>query len=110
MQDWRAAYLHEISLAQAARAAGKEGKARVCTRRAAGILIGAFLEQQGLSESSPSAHARLRNLVALPGISSAIQDLVDRLLMRVDENFSLPAGIDLLSDAQQLGRELGLVE
>jgi hypothetical protein len=109
MENWRATYLHEIKIAEAARSAGNEGKARVCARRAAGILAGEYLHRWGLAASSPSAHARLRLLATLPGLSPAVQTLTARLLMRVDENFSLPAEIDLLADAQQLVQELNLV-
>ena len=109
MQNWKTRYLHEVVLAQAARAAGNEGKARVCARHAAGILIGEYLQRQGLTAPSPSAHARLRFLAVLPDLPPAVQELSDRLLMRVDEDFTLPAGVDLLADVQHLAGELDLL-
>jgi hypothetical protein len=109
MQDWKTRYLHEVTLAQAARAARNEGKARVCARRAAGILIGEYLQRQGLTAPSPSAHARLRYLASLPGLSPMIQELTDHLLMPVERDFTLPAGVDLLVDVQQLAGELELL-
>lgn len=108
MEGWQRTYQHEIQQAYSARQAGNEGRARVCARRAASILIGEYLARQGLPSPSPSAVDRLRYLASLPKLPQKVYQIADHLLMRVDESFSLPAEINLLTDVQELSRELHL--
>ena len=108
MESWHSAYLTEINQARLARQSGNEGRARVCSRRAASILISEYLERQGSSKTTSSAHERLRYLSTLPDLTATAYEIIEHLLMRVDESFSLPEPIDLIADAQQLARELSL--
>lgn len=109
MPIWQSAYLHEIQQGQSARLFGNEGRARVCARRAAGILIGEYLARQGLPPPRPSAYDRLRFLASQPDLSPAAYQIAAHLLVRVDESFSLPEDIDLLADVLQLAHELSLL-
>jgi hypothetical protein len=108
MESWHTAYLTEIDQARLARQSGNEGRARVCSRRAASILISEYLNRHGLSIATSSAHERLRYLSTLPGLTATTYEIIEHLLMRVDESFSLPEPIDLISDAQRLAQELSL--
>ena len=109
MEKWQELYLREIQQGAAARASGNEGRARVCARRAASILIGEYFNRQRVPLPSSSAYNRLRLLASQPGLSPAAYELAAHLLERVDTSFSLPAHIDLLADVQQLARELFLL-
>jgi hypothetical protein len=95
-------FANELAQAQAARARGNEGMARVCARRAAGLAAKAYLLQHGHAPLGPSAHDHLRALQDVPDLPSRARQAVERLLLRVNEDFQLPAGIDLIEEAQVL--------
>jgi hypothetical protein len=100
----------ELELADAARAAGNEGRARVCARRAAGMAARDFLSlhrvrpystaQGGLR--SNSAYEALQTLANLPGLAPDLKTAAVNLTMRVTPNFQLPNGIDLIDEAHKL--------
>jgi hypothetical protein len=108
MDSWEISYLHEIEQAKLARQSGNEGRARVCARRAASFLIAEYLNHQGMQIPVSSAHDRLRYFSNLPGLSPAVYEITDHLLMRVDEKFSLPDKIDLIADTLHLAQELSI--
>ena len=99
-------YLMELQMARSARAAGNEGKARVCARRAAGIMVGEYLNQRGYQISDPSAYARLRYLLSLPDISEDIRQVTEHFLMRVNIDQNLPLPVDLVAEAVWLEGKL----
>jgi hypothetical protein len=100
----------EMEMAETARAAGNEGRARVCARRAAGLAARDFLnlhhmnsfaaDLQGLK--SNSAYAALQALAAFPELSPDLKKAAINLTMRVNPNFQLPNGIDLIDEARKL--------
>ena len=92
----------ELNQAQAARIAEKEGMARVCARRAAGLAIGEYLRQNQLADPGPSALDRLEYLKALPQTTNELQQSLRYLTQRVNEEYELPAGIDLITEAGKL--------
>ncbi|MFZ6027662.1 MAG: hypothetical protein ACOYYS_08105 [Chloroflexota bacterium] len=96
----------ELEKAYAARTKGNEGMARVCARRAAGVAARIFLQQQGIPVTSASAYDHLRTLSKTDGLPAPVQRAVAHLLARVDENFQLPAGVDLLEEAKTLVKML----
>jgi len=96
----------ELSLAEEARANGNEGRARVCARRAAGILIAVYLERRGLPDPGVSVINRLRLLESLPDVSANIKKTAQHLLMHVTPEHSLPVEVDLIAEARQLEQEL----
>jgi hypothetical protein len=101
MTEWENAFNKEIETALIARQAGKEGKARVCARRAANIVIKVYLQQQNIPQSSNA----LRNFRILRDNLDnyhPLLSLIDHLSSRVDNNFSLPEGVDLIQDALTL--------
>ncbi len=95
---WQVLFDHELQQAISARANGNEGMARVCARRAAGILIGEYLARQGVPFSEPSAHDRLRFILTMPGLSPAIKEVVHHLLLRITPERSLPVQVDLIAE------------
>ena len=68
MSIWKVKYNYEIEHAISARKNGNEGMARVCARRAAGIIIGEYLNRLGYSNLTHSAYARLTLFYKLPEI------------------------------------------
>jgi hypothetical protein len=108
MPSWQDQYLQEIQQAKFARHSGNEGRARVCARRAASLLISEYLTRQGLPVPSPSAQDRIRYLSALPGLPPAVYEITEHLLMHVDQTFNLPAHIDLIAEVERLPQALSL--
>jgi hypothetical protein len=104
--NWKLGAILELGQADAARAVGNEGRARVCARRAAGIIAQEFMRRQGIDLVTPSAFDLLRDLQSSPLISQEIQEKTTHFLLRVDTDFSLPAEVDLLADARWLAIEL----
>ncbi len=106
LPEWQHLFENEIQQAQAARTAGNEGMARVCARRAAGIVIGEYINLQGENFSNPSAYERLRYLLSQPDISPQVRDIAAHFLVRVTPNHTLPIDADLIAEAQWLQKSL----
>jgi len=101
-EDLKAKIRAEMSAAVQARAVGNEGKARVCARRAAGQAITAYRQQLQPGQTiSGSAYDMLVWLQSQP-LPASLQQALQALLMRVDEQYQLPPGIDLLDSANEL--------
>ncbi len=92
----------ELEHAERARALGQEGKARVCARRAAGIAARLYLSQHGRIVRTPSAYDVLKLLMEEPSLAPELRQAAEHLTLRVDEDFKLPAEVDLISEARRL--------
>jgi hypothetical protein len=100
--EWPRAIVYELNQARSARSEGKEGMARVCARRAAGIAIAEYLRKHKLPDPGPSAMDRLNFLKIQESISPMALNAARHLTQRVDENFQLPPNVDLIREAQLL--------
>ena len=109
MTDWKAKLQHEFELAEAARARGNEGQARVCARRAAGIAIREYYARRGQNIRTPSAYDLLQLLAKEPHLPPNLRQAAAHLTLRVTEEFKLPVNVDLLDEAHKLCKAL-LVE
>jgi hypothetical protein len=89
--------------ARAWRAAGNEGRARVCARRAAGFALAASAGITG----RPNAYESLRRAARAPALSDAVREAAARLCVRVTEAHRLPHLEDPLEDARLIVEELG---
>ena len=98
--DWQAQVNAEFEKAEQARANGNEGKARVCARRAAGIVIREYLTRQGIHPPSVSAYDLLNLLKEDPRLPSDLKLIADHLTLRVTEEFKLPVNADLIAEAR----------
>ena len=96
----------ELLKGQEARQAGFEGRARVCARRAAGVVVRAYLARREMPVPGLSAYDLLVYLQGIPDIPVRVREAAERLAMRVDEDFTLPAETDLLEEARQLAQGL----
>lgn len=103
---WINQYSKELDQAEAARKAGNEGMARVCARRAIGIIIGEYLLRQEHALPTPSAYDRLRALVHLPYVTKQVKEVASHFLQRVNPDYKLPVDTDLIAEARWLAQEL----
>jgi hypothetical protein len=106
MQSWSIKFDDEITQAEAARAAGNEGKARVCARRAAGIVIGEYLERSGNPLLNASAYDRLRYLQNSSNLPEPVREIISHFLVRIDTDHNLPVDADLITEAKWLAETL----
>jgi hypothetical protein len=89
----------EIANAVSARNAGLEGRARVCARRAAGKAAEYYLSQFQIG--IPDLYERLTYMLEMPDLHPELHPFLEHFVMKVDENYNLPDGIDLINDARQ---------
>ncbi|MEK6587840.1 MAG: hypothetical protein AABY97_03250 [Chloroflexota bacterium] len=87
----------ELSYARAARQHGKEGRARVCARRAAGWSVAAYRSAQGQS-SDEDAYTLLGWLEERG--PEELREPARRLRQQVTEDHRLPHPEDPLKDAE----------
>lgn len=92
----------ELEAAEQARLRGNEGKARVCARRAAGIGVREYFRRRGEQPRTSSAYDLLRLIAQEPALPANLKESALRLALRVDEDFSLPPGVDLIAEARGL--------
>lgn len=92
----------ELDRAENARAAGLEGQARVCARRAAGEAIRDFLTRHGKQVLTPSATDLLSWLQAQPEMPAEARRAAGLLLLRVTPEHELPIPVDLLAETRNL--------
>ncbi|MEJ2263231.1 MAG: hypothetical protein P8Z00_19780 [Anaerolineales bacterium] len=104
--DWEALFESEIAQAERARIDGNEGKARVCARRAAGHIIGEYLNRKGLHSPGRSAYSQLQYVQSLPNVSPKARAAAHYFLMRITPEHRLPVEIDLIAEARGLKQAL----
>ena len=83
MSDWKVKLETEFERAEAARANGNEGQARVCARRAAGIAIREYYARRGQSVHTPSAYDLLQLLTDEPQLPSELRQAAIYLTLRL---------------------------
>src|SRR5512140_3602092 len=96
----------ELDKAPQARARGNEGQARVCARRPAGTAARAYFERLGKPILSSSAYDLLKAIAEDQAISAHLRESAVYLTLRVDEQFKLPPGVDLLAEAKKFCESL----
>lgn len=101
-EESRAQFEAELARAEQARAAGNEGMARVCARRAAGVALRAFFLDHGLPVPSSSAMDILEQLRSDPGFAPEVRAVAEHLLQRVNPEYQLPIQADLLAETRWL--------
>ncbi len=106
LNDWESLYQAEITRAEDARSKGNEGMARVCARRAVGIILGEYFRQRNISARSTSAYDRMRLVVKIPDFPVDILPLVKHFLVRVSTDYTLPIDVDLVMQAKQIRSRL----
>ena len=104
--DWKNKFVSEIQMAVDVRARGNEGQARVCARRAAGVVLREYFQRRGLPVRSSSAYDLLKDLLSLPNLPDAVYRAAEYLTLRVTEEFKLPVAVDLIQEAWTLAESL----
>jgi hypothetical protein len=110
MISWQDYFQQEIEDALRARQAENEGRARVCARRAAGIVADVYFQMHGILTSSHSVYDHLRQLQIMDELSPKTKEIVSHFLERVNKDHRLPIEADLIQEAiwlkeHLLGRE-----
>jgi hypothetical protein len=100
--EWETDFNSEIQQAEAARTAGNEGMARVCARRAAGVVIGEYIQRSGLPDPGPGAYERIQYVADMPGVPPQARRVAAHLLTRVTPEHTLPIEVDLIAEARWL--------
>jgi len=103
---WHERFTAEIERAQAARAQGNEGMARVCSRRAVGIVIGEYLSRRDLPVNSASAYERMKLLTNLPDLPPQVRQVTAHFMQHVTPDHTLPVEADLIAEAGWLAGQL----
>lgn len=106
MNDWKKEFEEEIRQAELARNLGNEGKARVCARRAAGIVIGEYFLRENIPTGSSSAYERLEQLKNMGNLSLEIIEVTDHFLIRLTPDHAFPLEADLIAEADWLRQKL----
>jgi hypothetical protein len=101
-QTWKAELQAEFERAEAATAAGNQGRMRVCARRAAGIAIREYLTRRGEPRPSQSAYDLLNYLKEQADLPPDLERAAVYLTLRVTEGFELPVEVDLVAEARRL--------
>jgi len=105
-RDWRARFAREMQMAERARAQGNEGKARVCARRAAGIVAEEYMRRRGVTTPPMAAYDRVKFLRTWPELPEGVVEVIDHMTLRVNERYELPVDVDLVAEARWLARAL----
>jgi len=105
-RNWQKRFEREMAVAAQARDQGNEGKARVCARRAAGIVANEYMKRQGVSTPNATAYDRVRLLANWPNIPAGVSEVVEHMTTRVDMDYRLPEDVDLVADARWLAETL----
>jgi len=106
MSDWKTDLQREFEMAQAARARGNEGQARVCARRAAGISLREYFHRRGSVARTRSAYDLLQEFTELDDTPPDLREIARHLTLRVTDEFKLPMEVDLVEEAQTLCERL----
>lgn len=101
-QAWQVDFERELEGARAARQAGNEGRARVCARRAAGIVVGEFLRRRGIAVENLNAYQRLSALGEASNLPPRVTEIARHLTLRLAPDYRLPVEADLVAEAQEL--------
>src|SRR5512134_2039485 len=98
--DWQTQIDEEFEKTEQARERGNEGQARVCARRAAGIVAREYLIRKGIRPPSVSAYDLLNLLKSDSHLPPDLRLIDEHLTLRVTEEFKLPVIADLIAEAR----------
>ena len=99
----------EFATAREALKSGNDGKARVCTRRAAGEAIAWFLTKYPRSDWAPDAIRRLESLNNDPFFPVEARDAAHRLTVKISDQFTYPFTTNPIEDAEIIIRCITLL-
>jgi hypothetical protein len=103
--NWQMHFTKEIERGDLARSEGNEGMARVCARRAAGVVVRAYFDTQNRS-TKMSILNLLRKLSVLEDVPPKINEIAAHFIWQITTEHVLPQEVDLLREARWLAKEL----
>jgi hypothetical protein len=103
---WRKYVQEELNNAEISRQAGNEGRARVCARRAAGLIAEEYFNRHDILVDKASSIARLRRLKELPQIPDETKQVIEHFLLHTTQDHNLPIDVDLIAEARWLSMNL----
>jgi hypothetical protein len=106
VENWKIIFGHELELAETARQSGNEGRARVCARRAVGIVLNEYYLRNGFDEHTSSSYELIKSSINNQEIPFDIREVLEHFVYRVSEEFTLPQDIDLVKEAEWIGERL----
>jgi len=89
----------ELLLAKQSRLEGNEGRARVCARRAAGAAVKEYLLKKGFIQNQENAIQSLQFLARMDTLPVRVQEAVDWLVQRVNQDHNMPPEVDLIHES-----------
>jgi hypothetical protein len=92
----------ELSNAQASRMKANEGRARVCARRAAGLAVSIYFEQETTEQPPQSAYRLLQWFSLREEVPEDLRLAAKRLTVRVTPAYELPHKEDPIDDARKI--------
>jgi hypothetical protein len=88
--------------AAATRREGLQGQSRVLCRLAAASAINCYLAFKNRQISSGNAYDTILEFSQTAFLPSDLKEALNHLSMRVNQDYNLPTGIDLISDVEKL--------
>lgn len=105
-EGWIRSYNQEIKMAEDSRTAGNEGRARVCARRAVGILLGEYFHLKDMPDPGPSAMDRINYFLTRTELPAHIREIASHFIVKIDYDHQLPIHADLIEEARRLAIDL----
>ena len=113
-EEWKLKFDKEISKGEAAQKSGNVGMARVCARRAAGIVIREYLKRNSVdlprlnNVLMPGASAlnHLKYFCDDPNVPQFARVRAQHFLLQLTPDHIIPGNPDLIEDAKWLAKEL----
>ena len=93
-------------MAEDSRTAGNEGRARVCSRRAVGIVLGEFFRINAMPDPGPSAMDRMKYFISRNDLPDVQREIMGHFIVKIDYDHKLPIQADLIAEAKWLKFEL----
>jgi hypothetical protein len=98
---WRDEFDRELARAKEARSKGNEGMARVCARRAAGVVVRAYFQRRGMVLPGKNVLNFLQALAGSSIESEPVREVSRHFLLRITPDHVLPEDVDLIADVMQ---------
>ena len=95
---WQLDFEKEVDRAQKAREEGNEGMARVCSRRAAGVVVRAYYAFRGKTLKGASVLNHLRAIYESDNEPEDVKSVCRHFTLRITPDHLLPEDIDLIED------------
>lgn len=97
----------ELTMARRSRREGNEGRARVCARRAAGFAVQRHLQKKGILTEEVNAYQALLHYRGQPELTAEVSEALAWLTARVDHDYQLTEGVDLIQEAEVVITSVG---